>query len=69
MDVEIDEVVSTIRVTDRHPAMDPREMQRLVEAVLRAVDSRLRRDGQRAHATAIDDDGRGGVSRAPGRAP
>ena len=66
MQVEIDEVVSTIRVTDGGSGLNQRDMHRLVEAVLRAVDERLDRERQRARATGIADDGRGGISRQTG---
>jgi len=66
MQVEIDEVVSTIRVTDSAGSMDSRTLQRLVEAVLQAVDERQSRARERALATTIDDDGRGGISRQMG---
>ncbi len=66
MQVEIDEVVSTIRVTDNSAGLDARNMQRLVDAVLRAVDARLERARQRDRATAIGDDGRGGIDRQQG---
>ena len=64
MQVEINEVVSTIRVVDsRAPAMSASQLQSLVDTVLRAVDTRLERERQRTGATEIPDDGRGGVSR------
>jgi len=64
MQVEINEVVSTIRVVDnRAPAMSAPQIQSLIEAVMRAVETRLERERQRAGATEIPDDGRGGVSR------
>jgi hypothetical protein len=63
MQVEIDEVVSTIRVSDRGGALDARELQRLVKAVLAAVDDKLARDRRQSETTAIADDGRGGITR------
>lgn len=66
MQVEIDEVVSTIRVTDGGAGPNPRDLQRLVAAVLRAVDERLDRERRRARATDVGDDGRGGISRQTG---
>lgn len=63
MEVEIDEVVSTIRVTDGGASLDQRTLRQLVQAVLRAVDDRLARQSRQADATEIGDDGRGGVSR------
>jgi hypothetical protein len=68
MQVEIDEVVSTIRVTDGGAGLDPRTLERLVEAVLRAVELRGGRDRERDMATAIPDDGRGAVARQTGGA-
>ncbi|MEX2631487.1 MAG: hypothetical protein WD341_16255 [Tistlia sp.] len=66
MQVEIDEVVGTIRVRGGRSYQDPQEKQQLVEAVLRAVDQRLARKLQRGEATGIEDDGRGGISRQQG---
>jgi hypothetical protein len=66
MQVEIDEVVSTIRVTDGTPALDPRAFHRLVRAVLAAVEERDARGRRRADETRIPDDGRGGIDRAAG---
>lgn len=69
MQVEIDEVVSTIRVTDGGSALSARELQRLIDAVLRAVDDRLGRERRRGRATEVTDDGRGGISREAGGQP
>ena len=69
MEVMIEEVVSNVRVVDRNSALDPRTLRQLIDAVLRAVDSRLEKERQRTAATAIDDDGRGGVSRQSDSAP
>jgi hypothetical protein len=64
MNVEIDEVVSTIRVVDeKNPLMNSGQLQALIEAVLQAVEGRLARNAQRSAATGIPDDGRGGVDR------
>lgn len=64
MQVEINEIVSTVRVVDdRAPAMGAHQLQSLIDAVMRAVETRLEREKQRAGATEIPDDGRGGVSR------
>lgn len=64
MQVEINEVVSTVRVVDnRAPAMSAHQMQSLIEAVMRGMETRVERERQRAGATEIPDDGRGGVSR------
>lgn len=68
MQVEIDEVVSTIRVTDG-AALDARQMHALVQAVLAAVEDRLARSSRQADGVRIPDDGRGGVSRAGGGMP
>lgn len=62
MQVEIDEVVSTIRVTDG-AALDARQMHALVQAVLDAVEARLARSRRQAEGVQIPDDGRGGISR------
>ena len=62
--VEIDEVVSTIRVTDG-AALDARQMHALV--VVLAVEERLRAMGARPMACILDD-GRG-VSTAPAGMP
>jgi hypothetical protein len=66
MQVEIDEVVGTIRVRAGRSGLDPQDLQQLVEAVLRAVDRRLARQRQRGEATAVADDGRGGIDRQQG---
>ncbi|MGK7865360.1 hypothetical protein [Falsiroseomonas sp. E2-1-a4] len=63
MQVEIDEVVSTIRVTDG-ASLDARQMHALVQTVLGAVEERLARNQRQADGVRIPDDGRGGVSRA-----
>ncbi len=63
MQVEIDEVVSTIRVTDGATALNAGTLKRLVDAVMQAVDDRHARTRQRALATTVDDDGRGGIDR------
>lgn len=68
MQVEIDEVVSTIRVTDG-AALDARQMHALVQAVLAAVEERLARNGRQADGVRIPDDGRGGIDRAGGSIP
>ncbi|SMF02977.1 hypothetical protein SAMN06265365_10650 [Tistlia consotensis] len=69
MQVEIDEVVSRIRVTDGGSGLSARELQRLIDAVLRAVDDRLGRERRRGLATDVADDGRGGISRETGGQP
>lgn len=63
MQVEIDEVVATIRVRDRGAAHDPVTERRLIEAVLRIIDDRGARARQRTIATDIPDDGRGAIFR------
>jgi hypothetical protein len=68
MQVEIDEVVSTIRVTDGG-ALDARQMHALVQAVLAAVEERLARDKRQTDGVRIPDDGRGGINRAGGSMP
>lgn len=68
MQVEIDEVVSTIRVTDG-AALDARQMHALVQAVLAAVEERLARNQRQSDGVRIPDDGRGGINRAGGSMP
>ena len=65
LQVEIDEVAATIRVGDGG-MLDPRLERRLIQAVLEAVDDRLARERRQSAATAIPDDGRGGVERGGG---
>jgi hypothetical protein len=62
LQVEIDEVVATIRVGDGG-ALDPRAERRLIEAVLAAVDERLARERRQSEAVEIPDDGRGAIGR------
>jgi hypothetical protein len=68
MQVQIDEVVSTIRITDG-TALDARQMQALVSAVLDAVEGRLARNRRQEESVRIPDDGRGGIDRAAGGEP
>lgn len=65
LQVEIDEVAATIRVGEGG-GLDPRVERRLIEAVIAAVEDRLARGRRQADATAIPDDGRGGVARGGG---
>lgn len=65
LQVEIDEVAATIRVSDGG-AFDPRLEHRLIEAVLAAVDERLSRERRQADSTRIPDDGRGAIARGGG---
>lgn len=62
LQVEIDEVVATVRVVDGG-ALDPRVERRLIEAVLAAVDDRLARERRQSEVVGIPDDGRGGIGR------
>jgi hypothetical protein len=64
LQVEIDEVVATIRVSDGGGGIDARAQRNLIDAVLQAVDDRLARDRRQSAATAIPDDGRGGIARS-----
>ena len=63
MQVEIDEVVATIRVRDGVGPRDLAADRHLIEAVLRAVEEREARGRRQDAATAIGDDGRGAIGR------
>lgn len=62
MDVIINEVVSSVRLVDGAAAMDPRQMQVLVRAVLGAIEERDLKNQRRREETGIPDDGRGGLT-------
>jgi len=56
MDVVIDEVVSTVRAVDSTSLLDPKLVQRLVQAVMSGVDERQAREKRRRADARIGSD-------------
>ena len=56
MDVVIDEVVSTVRAVDSTSLLDPKLVQRLVQAVMSGVDERQAREKRRRADACIGSD-------------
>jgi hypothetical protein len=56
MDVLIEEVVGTIRAVDGEQLLDARQMARLVQAVVQAIEAGQARDRRRRDETRIADD-------------
>lgn len=62
MDVIINEVVATVRVSDSQAILDPRTLATIVRTVTAAIDLRNAREQRRSEETRVDDDGRRGLT-------
>ena len=66
MDVIINEVVSSVRMTDGAAQLDQRQLQTIIRSVLAALDDRDGVKRRREEETKVADDGRGGLAGSAG---
>ncbi len=62
MEIIINELVSTVRLTDAQALLDQRTLATIVRTVTAAIDERDERARRRSEETRVADDGRRGIS-------